>query len=81
MTHRWCQVELDVPIRKFRFPTVYDTKVQIATVTVAADHVTVRFHRRAPPHHHRLGDARQFHLRPVVERRRPSPDGVNRANS
>jgi hypothetical protein len=28
-----------------------------ATVTVAADHVTVRFHRRAP-HHHRLGDAR-----------------------
>jgi hypothetical protein len=26
---------------------VHDTKVQIAMVTVAADQVTVRFHRRA----------------------------------
>jgi hypothetical protein len=32
-------------------------------------------------HHHRLGDARQFRLRPVVERRRPSPDGVILVNS
>jgi hypothetical protein len=29
MTHRWRQVELDVPTRKSRF-AVYDTKVQIA---------------------------------------------------
>jgi hypothetical protein len=26
----WRQVELDVPTRKFRFPTVHDTKVQMA---------------------------------------------------
>jgi hypothetical protein len=34
-----------------------------------------------PPHHHRLGDARQPRLRPLVERRRASRDGVSRANS
>lgn len=36
-----------MPPRKFHFPTVYDTRVQIATVTIATDQVTVRFHRRA----------------------------------